>query len=284
VIGPSLNSLTLNGTCPALRRVEFKSPFSPASPANLFLNCFSLIEIVGDLVLNGTNWSSMFSGCTLLTKFPNLTTTATSGVNATNMFYTCYSMVEPPHFDTSGIANWSTCFAFCYSLVRLWPEFVIGASATVMGSMFINCQLLQEVPTLDVTNVTNMTAAFSGCASLRRVSLVNTSKVANVSNMFINCAVLEELKGLDLSGVSSATNMGGFVSGCNRLYRIAFLAGKGPAWSWTVVGMIDAAGLDAIYTALPTITGQTITVTNVPGTLGDNPAIATAKGWTVTGS
>lgn len=46
---------------------------------------------------------------------------------------------------------------------------------------------------------------------------------------------------------------------------------------------LSAAALNEIYTNLPTVVGQTITVSNNYGTTGDNPAIATAKGWTVTG-
>lgn len=46
----------------------------------------------------------------------------------------------------------------------------------------------------------------------------------------------------------------------------------------------SADALDALYTALPTVTGKTITVTSNPGTSGDDPSIATAKGWTVAGS
>jgi len=46
---------------------------------------------------------------------------------------------------------------------------------------------------------------------------------------------------------------------------------------------LSATALNAIYTALPTITAQTITVSGNWGTSTDNPAIATAKGWTVTG-
>ena len=46
---------------------------------------------------------------------------------------------------------------------------------------------------------------------------------------------------------------------------------------------LDATRLNAYYTALPTVTSQTLTVTGNWGTATDNPAIATAKGWTVTG-
>lgn len=47
---------------------------------------------------------------------------------------------------------------------------------------------------------------------------------------------------------------------------------------------LSSAALNEIYTNLPTVTGQIITVTSNYGIDGDNPAIATAKGWTVTGS
>jgi hypothetical protein len=42
--------------------------------------------------------------------------------------------------------------------------------------------------------------------------------------------------------------------------------------------------LNEIFTGLPVVTGQTITVSNNFGTgeAGYNPSIATAKGWTVT--
>jgi hypothetical protein len=47
---------------------------------------------------------------------------------------------------------------------------------------------------------------------------------------------------------------------------------------------LSAAALDEIYTNLPSATGQTITVSGNYGITGDDPTIATAKGWTVTGS
>ena len=46
---------------------------------------------------------------------------------------------------------------------------------------------------------------------------------------------------------------------------------------------LSAAQLNAYYTALPTVASGTLTVTGNWGTATDNPAIATAKGWTVTG-
>jgi len=44
---------------------------------------------------------------------------------------------------------------------------------------------------------------------------------------------------------------------------------------------LDATEIDRIFTALPTVTGKTINVTNNPGYATCNKAIAEAKGWTV---
>ena len=46
---------------------------------------------------------------------------------------------------------------------------------------------------------------------------------------------------------------------------------------------LSSTALNEIYTNLATVTAQTITVSGNYGVTGDNPAIATAKGWTVTG-
>jgi hypothetical protein len=48
---------------------------------------------------------------------------------------------------------------------------------------------------------------------------------------------------------------------------------------------LTGAALDALYTSLGTAAGaQTLTVTTNHGTVDDTPSIATAKGWTVSGS
>jgi hypothetical protein len=46
---------------------------------------------------------------------------------------------------------------------------------------------------------------------------------------------------------------------------------------------LSATALDAIYTALPTVSAKTIKITSNWGAATDTPSIATAKGWTVTG-
>lgn len=68
---------------------------------------------------------------------------------------------------------------------------------------------------------------------------------------------------------------------CNSLQSIAMTGHK---YTFSVDSCkLSASDLDTLYTNLATVVGQTITVSGNYGTTGDDPTIATAKGWTVTG-
>jgi hypothetical protein len=68
---------------------------------------------------------------------------------------------------------------------------------------------------------------------------------------------------------------------CSSLARIQ---AKDFQWTFSVANCkLSATALNEIYTNLPTVTAQTITITGNYGTATDDPTIATAKGWTVTG-
>ena len=99
-----------------------------------------------------------------------------------------------------------------------------------------------------------MSYMFPNCFSLQSVPAFNTAAVTIITSMFSSC---NSLRKIDMTGTKVTFS----VASCN----------------------LDAAALNALYTSLATVTGQTLTVTGNLGTATDNPAIATAKGWTVTG-
>jgi hypothetical protein len=67
---------------------------------------------------------------------------------------------------------------------------------------------------------------------------------------------------------------------CPSLQR---MSATGFAFSFSLANcQLSGAQLDAIYTALPSVSGQTITVSGNFGTATHDPTIATTKGWTVT--
>jgi hypothetical protein len=131
-------------------------------------------------------------------------------------------------------------------------------AAINMNSMFSNCTSLQIAPLMNTSAVTDMNSMFYGCTALKKIPALNATSITSssgISNAFFNCL---SLFSLEITGIKYSFNL----SGCGKL---------------------SATELNKIYTNLPTITGQTLTVTNNIGTTSDNPAIATAKGWTVTG-
>ena len=135
-------------------------------------------------------------------------------------------------------------------------ELVGVTSQTSMTNMFYACSSLQSVPALNTANVTSMTYMFQYCSSLQSVPALNTANVTSMSSMFYSCSSLQSVE----------------LTGCVIDIAVNNCRLEGPA-------------LNALYASLGT-PGSTriINVTGNPGTPFDNPTIATAKGWTVTGS
>ena len=128
-----------------------------------------------------------------------------------------------------------------------------------------------------VSNISNASYLFFGCSSLQTVPALDTALGTNFSNMFQNCYALQTVPALD---TALGTNFSNMFQNCYALQWSDVYGGK-YAISYATANL-SAAALDNIYTNLGTAAGaQTITVTGNWGTAGDDPTIATAKGWTV---
>jgi hypothetical protein len=98
--------------------------------------------------------------------------------------------------------------------------------------------------------------------------------------MFSGCSNLQEIPALVTTAVTTG-NFGIMLTTCSSLARIQ---AKDFKFTFSVASCkLSATALDEIYTNLPIAISQTITVTGNYGTASDTPAIATVKGWTVTG-
>jgi len=178
----------------------------------------------------------------------------TSQTSMTSMFQNCSSLQSVPALNTANVVNMTSMFYGCYSLQSV-PA-LNTANVTNMTLMFQYCYSLQSVPALNTANVTNMSYMFQYCSSLQSVPALNTANVTSMSNMFQNCSSLRSVE----------------LAGCVIDIAVNNCRLEGPA-------------LNALYTSLGTPgSSRTINVTGNPGTPFDNPTIATAKGWTVTGS
>jgi hypothetical protein len=122
---------------------------------------------------------------------------------------------------------------------------------------------------------------FQNCASLVTVPLFNLANVQNAQTLFNGCRSLTTVPALNLAGINSAANGGTVFASCPSLSSARF---TGLRFTFSIINCrLSGAALNEIYTNLPTVTGQTITVTGNYGTATDTPSIATAKGWTVSG-
>ncbi len=198
------------------------------------------------------DFSRLFTGCYSLQAVVSISTDVVSNVNVSYMFYSCQSLASVPQFNTAAVTN--------------------------MGSMFSGCYSLTSVPLFNTSAVTSMSGMFYNCYSLTSVPLFNTSAVTNMGSMFYNCFSLASVPQFNTAAV---TNMVSMFAACNSLSKVSM---TGTKVSFSVANCkLSAARLNEIYSNLATVTGQTITVTGNYGTATDNPTIATAKGWTVTG-
>ena len=271
------NMSSMLRNCRSLAAVPLFNTAAVTSMESMLRDCYSLTTVPLFNTVAVTNMSTMFQESRSLITVPLFNTAAVT--NMSTMFFGCDSLATVPLFNTAAVTNISLMFTNCVSLVRV-PLFNTAA-VTNISLMFSGCSSLAAVPLFNTAAVTNMSSMFSGCFPLVTVPLLNTAAVTNIQSMFNNCLTLSSVPALNVSAVSSSGNFGSMFSGCNSLSRIQAANFN---YTFSVASCkLGATELNEIYTNLPVAVGQTITVSNNVGTTGDNPAIATAKGWTVTG-
>ena len=234
-----------------------------------------------EILLSAPNCTSLLIGSTTgnLRMLEQCTILSHNTTSMQSMFNGCTSLQSVPLFDTSSVTSMYQMFFSCASLQSV-PLFDTS-SVTTMQGMFYNCYSLQSVPLFDTSSVTTMQGMFNGCSSLQSVPLFDTSSVTSMQSMFNGCSSLQTIPALDCS---ASTNMSIFAPNCYGLKRCQATGIKvSTTFASCTLGPDE---LNEIYTNLADLTGltgQTITVTGNYGTASDNPSIATAKNWTVTG-
>jgi len=260
--------------CYSLQSIPLIDTSAGTNFSYMFRACYSLQSIPLLDTSAGTDFSSMFQYCSSLQSIPLLDTSA--GTDFSSMFSNCSSLQSIPLLDTSAGTDFSSMFQYCSSLQSI-PLLDTSAGTTFSG-MFSICSSLQSIPLIDTSAGTNFSGMFGTCSSLQSIPLLDTSAGAYFNYMFNNCSSLQSIPLLDTSAGTDLTNM---FSICPSLSQAA-LSGAKDFISYLNC-KLSADALNTIYTNLATVTGQTITVTGNWGVASDNPTIATAKGWTVTG-
>ena len=274
--------------CSILQIVPLFNTASVTNMSSMFISCRALQTVPLFNTASVTNMSNMFNGCANLQTVPLFNTALVA--NMSGMFNGCSILQTVPLFNTASVTNMSLMFQDCKNL-RVVPLFNT-ASVTNMAQMFYHTDgtgsastpaesALQAVPLFNTASVTSMSNMFYGCIHLQTVPLFNTALVTDMYGMFTYCVALQTVPALNVTAVSSSFNFTNMFFGMRSLSGIK---AKDFRFTFSVeFCKLSATALNEIYTNLPTVVGQTITVTGNYGAATDNPGIATAKGWTVTG-
>ena len=291
-------------SCTSLQTVPLFNTSSVTTMANMFSGCSSLQTVPLFNTSSVTTMANMFQSCRLLQTVPLFNT---SLVNTTDtMFSGCSSLQTVPLFNTSSVIAMGLMFNGCSSLQSV-PLFNTS-KVTSMSNMFNACMSLQTVPLFNLVSFTSTGGSnFAASASSLVQGILTTTSTAvftatiDAAGLMTVSAIISgtivnfmQLTGTGVTAGASVTSFGTGTGGTGTYNTTqATVIATATAITGTMSNSkvsinysncrLSATALDAIYTALPTITSQTITVTGNWGTATDNPAIATAKGWTVTG-
>jgi hypothetical protein len=279
-------TITANGASlfSGCNQIDTIPPFvlgTGVSITGMFNGCFALINNPAISWAPSTGFTTAlqaFQNCGRLTD-PKLTITGSVKMTITdNMFTGCAALVDMPNFDLSGVITASSMFSNCYALRNVVP---LNLSAcTNMSSMFASCYAMEIAPVITTTSaLINLSGTFGTCYTMTKVPNFYTNNVTTMSSIFANCTSLIDAGSLN---ASAATTIGTPFTSCGSLSK-GGLVGTNNNHTYANC-RFSGTELNTIYTNLSaTGAGKTITVTGNYGTTTDNPAIATAKGWVVTG-
>jgi hypothetical protein len=267
VSGPSLTSLNLSSTATNVTHSNLQQ--------------FQLISANTISSFNG-----FFNRCFNLQSVPKFVIRTAGTCTMNNMFSSCQRLTHAPLFtnidgaeNAARVTNMDTMFRFCRSL-KYVPNYN-SSSCTNFNTMLGDCSSLEYAPMLNTAAATQMINMFFGSENLKYVPDYNTSACTAMGEIFRGCGQLTEFPAFDLSAVSTSANLNNQVFQCFSMIRNR---STGARFTHSIANcLLNAAALNEYYTGLPTVTAQTLTVSGNWGVATDDPSIATAKGWTVTG-
>jgi len=295
--------------CSSLESVPLFNTQSVTDMSSMITGCISLKSVPLFNTSLVTTMSSMFNGCYSLKSVPLFNTPLVT--NMSSMFTGCISLKSVPLFNTESVTTMANMFEDCISLKSV-PLFNT-TSVTTMANMFINCYSLESIPSFNMSSITSSGLQTFVANTLNLTSLTldvpsitslnnffhlssNTVTIPNNGSLLFDSGSTRAIKNINIncSGINTAVTsftQALFSTSPSVLFpNVTSLILTGLRYTLTASSAIfsfrlDGTALDALYTSLGTAAGaQTLTITSNHGTVDDTPSIATAKGWTITGS
>jgi len=309
----SINSVATG--CTALRLVTLPTSMPELLTADqAFYNSQRIESLVLPPALDKLTSMSLFAYGIPGLIYAQLPTSMNKLVSMSNAFYGCYrisSLALPNSMPELVTAD--SFVQSCSNLSALTMPTSMPKVATLVNS-FNGTKLTTFIWNGDAPLLNSLSGAFYNCTSLLSVTLpTNLPKLTECVNAFYGCAKLVSISQFNsapslMVGMYSNTGLLALASFVQPFLKVKWIQITGantsvrcPITSFQIdwaggtyanngtYASIDlsylslpASEIDRIFSLLPTVAaGIKLTVVGNPGSATCNPAIATAKGWTV---
>ena len=290
--------------CSGLQSVPLFNIASATSVQQMFQFCIALTSIPLFNTASVTNMQGWFSSCSVLQTVPLFNTAAVTDMSS--MFSNCSALQTVPLFNTASVTNMQNMFNRCVSLSYVPP--LVTTANQEKTSMFAGCISLSEIPPISgaaIINSSSMSNFMNNDASVSKMGITGIKYSFSVATAKLSGTQLDAIYTnlATVGGSVTFTDDGDLVTKTDHGYlngqtvvfaSVTTTTGITAGYTYYVINQtantfqVASSSGDA---ALPlttngtgTIAAATITVSNNYGTSSDTPSIATAKGWTVTGS
>lgn len=200
----------------------------------------------------------------------------------------------PEWVDFEGVTDMNNMFYNCNSLENVRD--IDTSKVTDMYWCFYGCDNLKQIATLDTSNVNNMQSFCQDCNQLIEFPPLNTIRVTNMREMFRNCNSLKKVPALDARsvvkqsyGIFGNTTLNNLTDFGGLIHLRASMDGnygfeKCPNLTYeSCINILNGLYNFAANGITPDSNQGKLKVhSNFLSTVGDDIAIATGKGWTIT--
>lgn len=241
-----------------------------------------------------TNFSAAFANAPNLIEVTNVDTS--NGIFVNDIFARCYALKKVNTLNLSKATSFASAFYDCYSLEEFPLIIRDGNTVCNMSYIAFSCAKLKTVPNFNTKLISTWAGAFQGDFTLPTVGFTFNYPVGQtwatstaLNDVFNGCRILKTIGISDVSGLSGSTYTtvyNGMFNACPSLIEVG-LSGISENFSIQNCSLGPTA-LNDLYGRLAIVGAsgagaKTITVSGNWGAASDNPAIAIAKGWSVSG-
>ena len=215
-----------------------------------FFGCSNMTSFAGDnpnWVINVTNFTNAWRGCSSLLSFPELD--ISGATNLQGAWFSCSSLPSFPGLDSSNVTNFINTWRGCSSLPS-FPELNTSGATNFFAAWF-GCSSLTSFPQLDTSNVTDFQFAWQNCGSLTSFPELDTSGATNLQGAWQDCSSLTEIENFGswvIIGVTSMLNMLSGVTLNTTNYDSTLIGWNSQRSNWTNLASFEMDFGNSKYT------------------------------------